>query len=170
MTKESVLFLKNAITFLLQHFLRQQTAELGLLLVYKNQRCKSAGLGSNPRVYARGLGVDSELEPEPSPWSSHEGKTQTKPGDNHSHYLGFLLFGSSQIKRRAPCVRTGHVHFWSCTFTTCGSMFHSRIIHENVVIDQYTYFQLTSHRVHIKKTKRQHWRLLTLPEQMKLNK
>lgn len=28
---------------------------------------QSVGFGTNPRVYARGLGVDSELEPEPLP-------------------------------------------------------------------------------------------------------
>lgn len=76
-------------------------AEFGLLKVNQNQGCKSAGLGSNSRVYARGLEVDSELEPEPLPWSSHEGNAQTKPGGNHVFAL--VTFAHVHLLHAAHC-------------------------------------------------------------------
>lgn len=64
-------------------------AEFSLLNVNQNQRCSRPVSVLILKFTQQVLGVDSELEPEPLPWSSQEGKAQTKPGTTTLNILDF---------------------------------------------------------------------------------
>lgn len=145
----------------LQHLDRQKMTEFGLMNANQNQRC-SRPVSMLIREFTQGvLGVDSELEPEPLPWSSQEGKAQTKLGTTT---LNILDFSSRGVAKQRD---DDHV-FALVAFVYYGLVNVSLAIRS---IQLFLTDITLSSRKYLRETKcLQHWPLSTIPKQMKLNK